>query len=223
VTVLPAHRLTRRAMLVAGTALATGLAAAACASAPVATPQRDTDGLLVHGQADYEWPLVDLEGTAVSLAAHRGAVVFINMWATWCAPCVRELASIQALRDALAADGAGEDVRFLLVSPEDSETVRRFVQRHAYALPFYIEAAPLPRAFGLEALPTSYVVDRRGRIVLKHRGATEWNRPAVIAFLRALAQERATATPLLPASPGDAGAAPDGVGAYSRRRGPVTP
>lgn len=165
--------------------MAVALAAAGCAGggAPAA-PALRPDGVAVYGAADYDWPLRTLDGRTLRLEELRGRVLFINVWASWCSPCVAELGSIQRLRDSL--DGA--PVEFLLVSPEDAEPVRRFLRRHDYRLPVYLEAAPMPEAYGLRALPTTFVVDARGDIVLRHRGAAEWDRRAVRDFLLALAE-----------------------------------
>jgi thiol-disulfide isomerase/thioredoxin len=137
------------------------------------------------GEADFGWRLRTLEGTSISLEAFRGRVLFINMWATWCGPCVQELASIQALVESMKDSG----VAFLLVSPEDPEPVQRFLRVHGYDLPIYLEAQEMPPAFGLKALPTTFVVDRQGRIVLRHRGAADWDQDPVRSFLLALGDE----------------------------------
>lgn len=136
-----------------------------------------------HGRADYDWTIRTLEGERVRLDAYRGRVLFVNLWASWCAPCVAEMASIQRLRHSLRGTG----IEFLLVSPEEPEPVERFLRRYEYDLPVFLEVGEMPRAFGLRALPTTYVVDRAGNIVLKHRGAAEWDDVAVQAFLRNLA------------------------------------
>ena len=83
---------------------------------------------------------------------------------------------------------AGEGVSFLLVSPEEPKQVARFLQLHQFSLPAFLEAQEMPESFGLEALPTTFVVDRQGRIVLKHRGAADWDLDEVRAFLRALGE-----------------------------------
>jgi thiol-disulfide isomerase/thioredoxin len=137
---------------------------------------------VVHGRADYDWTLRRLDGERVQLGAYRGRVLFINVWASWCLPCVAEMASITRLRDSLRDTG----VEFLLVSPEEREPVERFLRRYDYDLPVLLEAQEMPRAFGLRALPTTYVVDRSGNIVLKHRGAADWDSEAVRDFLQAL-------------------------------------
>ena len=138
------------------------------------------DGLL--GQVDYSWTLQTVEGDTLSLERFKGNVLFINMWATWCAPCVAEMRSIAALRDSLA----DTDIEFLLVSPEHPRHVRHFLHRHGYHLPVLVEHERMPEAFGLEALPTTYIIDRDGRIVLKYRGATNWDTAAARELLRAL-------------------------------------
>lgn len=66
--------------------------------------------------------------------------------------------------------------------------MRRFVRRYERGLPFVVEAQPMPAAFDLRALPTTYVIDRRGRIVLKHRGAAGWNTPEMRQFPSSLAR-----------------------------------
>ena len=141
-------------------------------------------GIVVHGRADYGWTIQTPEGERVRLEAYRGRVLFINMWASWCAPCVAEMASIQRLRDSLRET----DVEFLLVSPEAREPVERFLRRYGYDLPVFLEVGDMPEVFGLRALPTTFVVDRSGNIVLKHRGAADWDDGAVRAFLEALIQ-----------------------------------
>jgi thiol-disulfide isomerase/thioredoxin len=136
----------------------------------------------VVGEADFRWRLRTLDGSPTSLEAYRGRVLFINMWATWCGPCVQELAGIQTLVESMKDSG----VAFLLVSPEDPEQVERFLRVHGYDLPVYLEVQEMPPAFGLRALPTTFVVDRQGRIVLRHRGAADWDQDDVRSFLLAL-------------------------------------
>jgi thiol-disulfide isomerase/thioredoxin len=175
--------------------LGVGVLLAACAppgGAPRVGPQGergapipavDPSGeLSTYDRADYQWTMRTLEGEPVDLEAFRGRVLFINMWASWCAPCVAEMGSIQRLRDSLRGTG----VEFLLISPEDPEPVERFLRRYGYDLPILLEVEEMPEAFGLRALPTTFVVDRTGNIVLKHRGASEWDDDAVRAFLHAL-------------------------------------
>jgi thiol-disulfide isomerase/thioredoxin len=148
--------------------------------APLLRPQE----VEVVGEADFRWRLRALDGSPITLDAFQGQILFINMWATWCGPCVQELASIQALVESMKDSG----VAFLLVSPEDPEPVRRFLRVHGYDLPVYLEAQEMPPAFGLRALPTTFVVDRQGRIVLRHRGAADWDQDPVRRFLQALGE-----------------------------------
>lgn len=163
------------------------LTAAAAAAAPAQEAGRD-DGdassvVGYHGAADYDWRIRRLNGEPVELEAFRGEVLFINLWAPWCPPCVRELRGIEELRRRVS----DTDVRFLIVSTEDGESVEEFLRRRQYDLPFYLELETVPAAFGRVGLPTTWVVDRRGRIVLTRHGAARWDRGPVVSFLRSLA------------------------------------
>ncbi len=137
--------------------------------------------------ADFSWTLQTVRGKRVSLEQFRGEVLFINMWATWCAPCVQELNTILALRDSLS----DTDVEFLLVSPQEPRHVRRFLRRyrHHHRLPVFVEYERMPEAFEPEALATTYIVDRQGRIVFKLRGTTNWDTKAARDALRALSNK----------------------------------
>jgi len=168
-------------LLAAVLALGESPGQAAASRQPDQEPPQEVE---VVGEADFRWRLRTLDGSPTTLEAFQGRVLFINMWATWCGPCVQELASIQALVESMKDSG----VVFLLVSPEDPEPVLRFLRVHGYDLPVYLEVQEMPPAFGLRALPTTFVVDRQGRIVLRHRGAADWDQDAVRTFLLALAQ-----------------------------------
>lgn len=145
--------------------------------------QAESPGTTVR--ADYAWTLRTPGGEAVSLERYRGRPLFLNLWATWCAPCVAELASIERL----AARPEAQGVVFLLVSPEAPEVVERFRRRLGLTLPVLVEGTRMPAAWRLRALPTTWIVSEGGRIVLRHRGAADWDRPDVARLLRALAEE----------------------------------
>lgn len=138
-----------------------------------------------YGAADWRWMLRGLDDDRLArLDAWRGRVLFVNLWATWCPPCTAELAGIQALHDSLATEPG---VAFLVVSPERPGPVREFLRRRGHTFPAFVEGTRLPAAFGLRALPTTFVIDRDGRIVLAHRGAANWDTPRMRAYLRELA------------------------------------
>lgn len=171
-----ARALLASAGIAALAAVATLAVAAGASGQELETPER-TPGAV--GEAEYDWALRDLNGERFLLERYRGQPLVLNVWATWCAPCVAELASLERLAGSLEGTG----IQLLIVSPEPAERVRAFLRRHGYRLPAAVEDQRMPAAFELRALPTTYVLDASGRIVLRHRGAAEWDRPEVRRFL----------------------------------------
>lgn len=175
-----ASRCVAVALLIVGVASATVPELAVGQMTPSGVAAATDSTLVTYGDADYTWRIRPLEGTAEALEAYRGEVLFINLWASWCAPCVRELASIERLRERLA----DTDVRFLVVAAEGEGPVRRFLRRYRYDLPFYLEISRMPAGFGLRGLPTTWVIDRDGHIVLVRHGEAVWDTDELEAFLR---------------------------------------
>ena len=136
----------------------------------------------VYGQANFDWTIRTLDGDEFQLEEFRGKVLFINLWASWCSPCIREMETIEDLRHRLA----DTDVEFLIVAAEGERPVRRHLRRYSYDLPIYLEVDRMPPEFGLRGLPTSWIVDRAGRIVLLHHGEAIWDTDEVEAFTRAV-------------------------------------
>jgi thiol-disulfide isomerase/thioredoxin len=110
----------------------------------------------------------DLDGRVVSPADWRGKVTIVNFWATWCPPCRAEIPDLIALqdkyRDHLQIVGVSED-------DDPPEVVRRFVEQNGMNYPVVMTTPEVQKAFpGVTALPTSFIVDREGRVVQKHVG-----------------------------------------------------
>jgi thiol-disulfide isomerase/thioredoxin len=109
----------------------------------------------------------DLDGRVVSAADWRGKVTLINFWATWCGPCRREIPDLVALQQKyhyqLQIIGVSED--------EDPLLVKQFRAEQKINYPVVMMTPELERMFpGVNALPTTFVLDREGRIVQKHVG-----------------------------------------------------
>jgi thiol-disulfide isomerase/thioredoxin len=130
-------------------------------------------------------------GVTRELADFRGHWLLVNLWATWCAPCVREMPSLDRLQARL-----GERIRVLAISEDRKgpEVVDPFLgSLDLKSLAIYLDpAAQAQQAFGIRGLPTSFLIDPAGALRGKLEGAAEWDSPKMLALIEHyLAQARA--------------------------------
>ena len=111
-----------------------------------------------------ELTLEDLSGKSVSLKDHLGSVVLVNLWATWCPPCREEMPTLQSFYEKYKADG------FVLIAINQEETgdvVEPFVEEFSLTFPIWLDIDyQAQRVFNTMNLPSSYVIDRNGRVRL---------------------------------------------------------
>ncbi len=130
--------------------------------------------------------LLTVDGRRVNLEDYRGKVVFLNFWATWCGPCRAEMPSMADLHTRLSDRG----LAVLAVTDEDAETVQAFLEQEPY--PFTVLLDPKGNLFHdleVRALPTTYVIDSAGGIVIEHQGGYLWNSPKMLDEFRRLLSE----------------------------------
>ncbi|MDJ0946091.1 MAG: TlpA disulfide reductase family protein [Kiloniellales bacterium] len=128
--------------------------------------------------------VTDAFGGEVGLADFRGRVVLVNFWATWCAPCVREMPSLDRLQAKLGPEGL-----LVMAVSQDRKGL-------AAAEPFYRERGldnleifldpkgDFARAMGVGGLPTSMLIDDRGRVLGGIEGPLEWDGPEAVELIR---------------------------------------
>ena len=120
-------------------------------------------------------------GKTVTLADFRGRVVLVNLWATWCVPCIKEMPSLARLQTRLG------DLAILAISEDrrGAAAVAPFLaEHHIDGLAVYLDPDnAVERAFFVSGLPSSFLIDRGGRIVGSLVGAAQWDAPAMVQLI----------------------------------------
>ena len=148
-------------------------------AAELTGPENDNSARTTGSLREYtgqfrppDFSLVDLSGQQHSLAGHRGKVVLINFWASWCPPCVHEMPSMSRLND----DYREQPFTILAINlGERIEDIQNFLQQHPVNFPVLLDPQQqLPRQWKVFAFPTSYIIDKQGRIRYSVAGGIDW-------------------------------------------------
>lgn len=135
-----------------------------------------------------------LAGAPETLADFRGHVVLLNLWATWCGPCLKEMPSLQRLQRAL-----GPRLTIIALSQDrrGAAAVKPFLARYKLdALAVYLDPDDrASQAFGVSGLPTSFLIDRDGRILGSLEGAAQWDGPTLRTLVAGYLKPVAAAAP----------------------------
>jgi thiol-disulfide isomerase/thioredoxin len=119
---------------------------------------------------DFNWNLVDLNGKVLNLKEFQGKKVLINFWATWCPPCISEMPSMQALYE-----DYNDKAVFIFVTNDERASIDKFIAKHHYTFPIYQPLSPAPTLLEGNSLPTTYLIDESGNILIKKTGSANWN------------------------------------------------
>lgn len=129
-------------------------------------------------EASKTWLLQDMKGNTLAFSSFEGKPVFLNFWATWCPPCKAEMPSILELKQEM-----GDKVELVLVSYEDPEKVRVFLADNAWDLPVYFPLTEIPSQLKASALPSTFIIDSKFRIVHRSKGMSDWASQEVKSLL----------------------------------------
>lgn len=116
------------------------------------------------------WQFQNIDGITFTLNDFEDKVVFINLWATWCPPCIAEMPDLQKLYD-----DYGNKVQFVFISNEASNVVQEFFAKKGFTLPAFMPISQYPANFETKSIPTTFVINKDREIVIHKAGVAKWN------------------------------------------------
>jgi peroxiredoxin len=143
-----------------------------CGESPVATV----------GKPAPNFDTINMHGDVWSLSNQKGQVVFVNFWATWCAPCREEMPSMQRLYAKLTKD---KFKMVALFNRDEPELVKNFAEKLGITIPILDDQQNIiGERYGITGLPETFIIDKQGVIREKYIGPREWDSPEIIDLLR---------------------------------------
>lgn len=128
----------------------------------------------VEAISSYNWQLKGVNGKSFNFEDTKHRVVLVNLWATWCPPCIAEMPSMQELYNDYK-----DQIDFVFISNESQEDISKFLKNKGYKLPVYRPTTKAPETFNVRSIPRTFLIDRNGNIIIDKSGAANWNSETV--------------------------------------------
>lgn len=120
----------------------------------------------------------------VNLSELKGKIVFINHWATWCPPCRAEMPSLHSLYKDYA-----DKIEFVFLTTDPKKAIDKYYTVNDFSFPTYKVSSAIPQQINTASLPTTFILDKEGKVFLKETGAADWNSGKVRKMLDELLVE----------------------------------
>ncbi len=135
-------------------------------------------------KAAPDFTLPNLDEKQVSLRQHRGKVVFLNFWATWCIPCREEMPALEQLHQTFQQ----QDLIILAINlKEGAEQVKTFFQKRTLSFPALLDQnGSVFRDYSVAGMPTTYLIGRDGKLLARGVGGRDWTRAEAQELIRNL-------------------------------------
>ena len=134
--------------------------------------------------ATISFSFSDRNGQLVDITDLKGRVVFINFWASWCPPCRAEMPSLEKLYQKLKDDNMF--VFLFMNEDEDKNKALQYLEKNHFTIPLHYTSGHVPNEIFSGALPTTIVINKEGKIVLKHQGMAKYDSENFIRQLKEL-------------------------------------
>lgn len=131
-----------------------------------------------------DFTLVSESGKKLNFKSTQGKVVFVNFWATWCPPCIAEMPSLQKLYDDYS-----NRVEFLFVTSDKFEKVKTFKTKKGFDFEVFNIVSGSQNELKTSSIPRTFIIDKKGEIVVDKSGAVDWNSKRVRSQLDTLLSE----------------------------------
>lgn len=136
---------------------------------------------------DFSFAMETDENETISLNDFKGDVVFINVWASWCPPCIAEMPTIETLHENVSGK---DNIRFILLSlDQETQEATEFIQNQKIDIPYYFPASRLPSQFNSDYLPTTYIISKKGQVVYRKEGIADYSSLNFAQWMIELANE----------------------------------
>lgn len=120
--------------------------------------------------AYQDWYLKSDKDEVLNFKDTKGKVVFVNFWATWCPPCIAEMPSLQVLYNDYK-----DKVVFIFSTSDDFETIQTFKEKRNFTFEVYRPSSYIPLELETSSIPRTFIINKKGEIVVDESGAVDWN------------------------------------------------
>lgn len=133
---------------------------------------------------NYHWELRSANGKPFHFEDARGKIIIVNFWATWCPPCIAEMPALQELYNDYK-----DKVVFIFATHERSDVINSFLTKNEYDLPVFNPVTGPPQTLTSKSIPATYLIDKKGEIIISKSGAANWNSKKVRTLIDKLLSE----------------------------------